>query len=201
MYLRNLTFRTGLKWEVFSSLHGLGILEVKNSAIPEIDQTFERYFPQRVTWLFLNSTNTKQLSDDSFSKLTELSRLHVQNSEIKELKRSMFPPRSKLIDLNFSDSPISTLPYDIFSNMPNLQGVFLSHTNIVTIEETVFGQIFSQLYFFYMEGNEIDCNCQMKWLTKQDEFPTNLKVTCTKPKSVEGLSISELRPSHFAHCE
>ncbi|GFR11087.1 uncharacterized protein TNCT_23371, partial [Trichonephila clavata] len=96
---------------------------------------------------------------------------------------------------------ISNLPYDIFSNMPSLQGVFLSHTYIVTVEETVFGQIFSQLNFLYMEGNAIDCNCQMKWLAKQNEFPSNLKVTCTKPESVEGLSISQLKPSHFAHCE
>ncbi|GFR27127.1 uncharacterized protein TNCT_541521 [Trichonephila clavata] len=101
IYLTNLSLRTGLSWGLFSSLHELRILEVKNTVIPEIEQTFVRNFPQSVIWLFFSSTKTKQLSFDSFSRLTELSRLHVQNTEIKEIQRSMFPTPSKLIDINF----------------------------------------------------------------------------------------------------
>ncbi|GFT42062.1 uncharacterized protein NPIL_607251 [Nephila pilipes] len=199
--LTNLILRTGVRWQVFSSLHKLKELNLTNFDIPRIDQPFLDHFPQGLTGLYLNSTKTKQLSDDSFSKLTELTRLFIRNSEIKEIKRSMFPPHSDLLAISFSGSKISTLPDDIFTNMPHLQSIYFSNTNLVTLKESVFGPIFANISVLFLEDNAIDCNCQMKWLTKQTSFPFYLKVICTKPKTVEGLSISELKPSHFAHCD
>ncbi|GFY17875.1 uncharacterized protein TNCV_3383681 [Trichonephila clavipes] len=199
--LTNLTLRTGVKWEVFSSLHKLKELNLTNFVIPKIDQTFLHFFPQGLTGLYLTSSKTKQLTNDSFSKLTKLTRLFVKNTEIKEIQRSMFPPHSQLLAMSFSGNQISTLPDDIFTNMPDLKSIYFSRTNIVTLKESVFGQIFPNISVLHMEGNAIDCNCQMKWLTKQTKFPMYLEVTCTKPNAVQGLSISELRPSHFAHCE
>ncbi|GBO42100.1 hypothetical protein AVEN_62722-1 [Araneus ventricosus] len=95
---------------------------------------------------------------------------------------------------------ISTLPDDLFTNMPELKNIEFSYTNIVVLQESVFRNIMPQIGYLYLKGNEIDCNCQMKWLTTISK-PQYTQVECTKPKALEGLSIEDLTSKHFAHCE
>ncbi|KAF8768383.1 Slit like protein [Argiope bruennichi] len=200
MELTNLVLRSGVKWEVFSKLTNLKELNLTNFEIKKIDQSFIDNFPQGLTGLYLNVTKTKTLGDDAFSKLTELSRLYVRNTQITTLKRSMFAPQSKLLSINFSWNKIRVLPDDLFTNMPELKNIEFSYTNIVVLQESVFRNIMPQISYLYMKGNEIDCNCQMKWLTPTSK-PRFTEVVCRKPKALEGLSITDLRSTHFAHCE
>ncbi|CAL1294384.1 unnamed protein product [Larinioides sclopetarius] len=99
--LTNLVLRSGVKWEIFSKLINLKELNLTNFEIKRIDQSFIDNFPQGLTGLYFNVTKTKTLGDDAFSKLTELSRIYVRNTEISTLKRSMFAPQSKLLSINF----------------------------------------------------------------------------------------------------
>lgn len=54
-----------------------------------------------------------------------------------------------------SGNQISSLPNDLFTNMPDLHGIEFSNTNVVTVPEAVFGRVMPQLALFSLEGKEI----------------------------------------------
>ncbi|KAG8195731.1 hypothetical protein JTE90_002992 [Oedothorax gibbosus] len=197
--LTNLRFLGRLDWDEYSTLVHLKEFNVDNVWIRKIDQEFVRNFPQGLTSLNFRQTKTKRLGDDAFANLVNLEWLSIRETQILELKRSMFPPVSKLMSMQFSGNPISSLPDDLFTNMPYLVWVDFSNTNVVTLPESVFGRIMPQLSVLSLEGNAVNCNCQMKWIPKIGMLPYG--VNCTKPRELEGRTLKTLEEEHFLHCE
>ncbi|KAG8195737.1 hypothetical protein JTE90_002998 [Oedothorax gibbosus] len=188
-----------LTWDVYSTLVHLKKFNVDNVFIKKIDEEFVRNFPQGLTSLNFRQTKTKRLGDDAFANLANLELLSIRDTQILELKRSMFPPVSKLMSMQFSGNQISSLPDDLFTNMPDLVWVDFSNTNVVTLPESVFGRIMPQLSVLSLEGNAVNCNCQMKWIPKLEMPPYGVK--CTKPRELEGRTLKTLKEDHFLHCE
>ncbi|KAG8195728.1 hypothetical protein JTE90_002989 [Oedothorax gibbosus] len=199
--LTDLRLLRGVSWDVYSTLEHLKEINLTNFKILKIDQEFVHHFPQGLTGLYFRETRTKRLGDDAFANLANLTRLFIRDTQISELKRSMFPPVSKLIAMHFSGNQISSLPDDLFTNMPDLRGVDFSNTNVVTLPESVFGRIMPQLGVLYLEGNAVNCNCEMKWIPKLKVLPYYARVECTRPKELEGFTLKKLKEAHFVHCE
>lgn len=140
----------------------------------------------------------------TFNKLTNLTRLFLNNNMISVLYSGMFDSLQKLETLQLRGNSLSYLPSLIFQNMQKLQELDLSFNNISSLSGNVF-QNNSLLRVFLMQGNMIsdlpveifahvnsleELNFQNNHITKLEHgvFPTSLQKLILKNNRLVQLS-------------
>ncbi|KAG8195251.1 hypothetical protein JTE90_028402 [Oedothorax gibbosus] len=100
----------------------------------------------------------------------------------------MFPRRTKLRIIGLSYNKISTLPSDIFSDMPFLEQVFLAGNMMAVLPEETFQPVMSQLKILTVRGNPIKCDCSIAWVLQERVVKGN----CYAPKAIRDKPFSQL---------
>ncbi|KAG8174359.1 hypothetical protein JTE90_011635 [Oedothorax gibbosus] len=111
----------------------------------------------------------------------------------------MFPRgRNKLNAIDLQYNMISTLPNDMFSDMPALKYVYLAGNMIAVLPEATFQPVISQLFHLDVSGNSIKCDCLIAWML-QLKVPFGLRGNCYAPKALRGKEFDQLTRSDL-HC-
>ncbi|XP_062393036.1 relaxin receptor 2a isoform X2 [Sardina pilchardus] len=91
-----------------------------------------------VTWLSLRSNAIRELSDDIFSKYSQLQRLFLQNNRIENVSGRAFSGLHKLRKLLLSHNYITSLSGGVFGDLHRLQWLILDHNPLQSISEDMF---------------------------------------------------------------
>ncbi|KAI8486317.1 Leucine-rich repeat-containing protein 15 [Branchiostoma belcheri] len=100
------------------------------------------------------SNSIQNLTDASFSALTSLERLHLQNNDIRVLPDEVFSHLTSLVGLYLQNNNISVLPDGVFSNLTSLEGLDLQNNDIRVLPDGVFSHLTS-LVVLYLLNNDI----------------------------------------------
>ncbi|GBM28269.1 hypothetical protein AVEN_54044-1 [Araneus ventricosus] len=75
--------------------------------------------------------------------------------------------------------------------MPNLNDVELNNNNLITLNEETFLWLFENLQSFMLAGNEIRCDCRLRWMVSIP-IPSYFKGECSQPEHMKGVSLKNL---------
>ncbi|GFS85178.1 hypothetical protein NPIL_379262 [Nephila pilipes] len=164
LHLDNVLFRSPWTWEPLSILEKLLRFSVSNMPVPVLNGSLVDQLTGKLQSFTLTSTNTTSMNHNALQKFVDLEYVSIQNNEITELGRSMFPTPAKIKFFYFGKNKIASLPGDIFSDMPDLQYIALQGNMISEIHESTFRGIWSNLASFLLEGNLLKCHCKLLWL-------------------------------------
>ncbi|GFQ90828.1 uncharacterized protein TNCT_585171 [Trichonephila clavata] len=198
MFLAHIQIERGMQWQFFQNLNKLEELLIYHINIEALGRDFQRNVKPSVTIFHLVDTKTVRLANGVFENLKSLTSLHVRNSKLKILKRSMFAKPAAVETLNFESNQIEFLPDDMFSDMPSLREIVLTNNKISMMKEAVFGQVLKNLDDLVLDGNPINCNCELSWIGKEDKH--SIRGVCTEPDFRKGKPIKELTDKDFAYC-
>lgn len=192
-----------IQWEMFSGIQNLGRLSIRHSLIPSFDSTFSNNVPKNLEELVIYDCSTETLDDQVFSSFEKLLELRMDGMKIKILKRSMFASPSKLQLISFSFNEIESLPSDIFSDMPDLENIYLRGNRLSQLDEVIFKPLLPRLEAFKVSENPLICGCNMRWITEiQRSQWTNLYYVgdCEKPNELKDKPLKDLEAADFMHC-
>ncbi|GFY49521.1 uncharacterized protein TNIN_156151, partial [Trichonephila inaurata madagascariensis] len=151
MWLMDVHIARGIEWNLFKNLNKLDDLKLFHTEVITLEKDFETNVSPKLTSLFMIKTNTAKLGKSVFANLKSLSELHIRNSTIKILKRSMFAKPAAIQSFNFESNQIEFLPDDIFSDMPHLREVVLSNNKISILKEAPFTAVLKIVQILVLE--------------------------------------------------
>ncbi|KAG8195727.1 hypothetical protein JTE90_002988 [Oedothorax gibbosus] len=202
MILDKVRLLGGIQWDLLSGFTNLKRLILFHTRVTKIGESFVEYAPKSLEEVKINNCSTARIHDEGFASLPNLLEVYVMSGRIKELKRSMFPKPSKLKSFNFSWNRLSSLPLDIFSEMPDLMYVYLGGNDLKEMPGTIFAPVFPKLLVFHFDGNPLKCRCNISWITGTGKHlePRNFLGACHEPKNLQGRHIRDLVAEDFFHC-
>ncbi|GFQ80471.1 hypothetical protein TNCT_129561 [Trichonephila clavata] len=198
MWLMTTQISRGMQWNFFKNLTKLSTFDLYQTEIPTLGDDFQNNISPALTELMMVETKTARLGKDVFANLKSLSVLHIRNSLLKILKRSMFAKPAALKTFNFANNSIEFLPDDLFSDMPHLLEVNFSNNKIALLKEALFTPVLSQLNRIIFEDNPINCNCDFAWIVKVNH--KNFRGLCQEPEFRKGKALQYLDVKDFEFC-
>lgn len=196
LHLDNVTIRQPWNWEPLAILSKLSRFSISNMMVKILDEELLDHLNEDLQSFILTSTNTTVIADYALQKFHNMIYVSVQSNEIEHLKRNMFPRPSKIKYFYFGKNKITSLPGDIFFDMPDLQVVSLQGNLISELHQTTFKNIWHNLTNVLLDGNPLKCNCKMLWIVKK-QTPSVFQGECYAPKAQFGKELKKLKLSDF----
>lgn len=183
-------------WEPLSVLKKLLRFSVANMRVSALDGRLVDHLTDKLRSLILTTTNTTEISEYALEKFADLEYISVQNNEISELRRSMFPSPAKIKFFYFGKNKIESLPDDMFQDMPNLQHIALDGNLISEMLDSTFKPVWNHISKLLLQGNPLKCHCKMLWLAKR-KTPDIFTGSCYAPKHKYGKLLNSLSIQDF----
>lgn len=102
LVLKRVHILRGLDWNMLSGFNELQYLGIRHSNVSMIDQAFVNHAPESLEEMRIaNCPTMRWIHDEAFAYLPNLRKITVMNGEVREMKRSMFPTPSKLVEFKF----------------------------------------------------------------------------------------------------
>lgn len=177
-------------------MHGLKYVTVRASSIGLLQK---RWFDgmEGLNKLTIESTRLGGLEDNALAGLTEVEDISLVADTLEHLRRSYFPEHAtRLTRLDFSDNRLTSLPPDMFDNMPVLASVTLTHNKFKTLPPTPWRPMLRQLTHVTLDDNPIVCNANISWLLESE---TRHKVSgaCEEPPNMHGVRLEDIDASRL----
>ncbi|GFS63603.1 uncharacterized protein TNIN_331221 [Trichonephila inaurata madagascariensis] len=120
--------------------------------------------------------------------------LILDGNRLTALKRSMFPnPASSLRSLSLNQNRLRFLPYDLFTEMPNLRIVEMVNNRLTTLEKPIWSEMWSQLSKLDLSENALECDRSLKWIFVSETKPVLLYGECASPENLKHKSLKTLK--------
>ncbi|XP_024299727.2 SLIT and NTRK-like protein 6 [Oncorhynchus tshawytscha] len=183
-----------LKYD-FVTYDGLELLNLANNRIDYIDnETFLSL--SNLKKLYLNGNRIETLSATMFIGLHNLEYLYLEYNIIKEIVPGAFNPLSNLKLLSLNNNLLTSLPLQIFRNVPltklNLRRNLLMHLPVSNVLDQL-----DSLEQIYLEDNPWDCSCDLvslkQWVEKLRKDTVIGSILCHTPRKVANAELRALR--------
>ncbi|XP_055935231.1 slit homolog 2 protein-like [Argiope bruennichi] len=195
LHIENSNVFRGMSWEQLQNFTSLRLLSVYFNIIPYLGSEFSTYVSDSLTQLTLYDTQTELIKPGSLMKYKDLDKVAIDACGITELTRKIFPRPFNGRFLYFNDNKLSSIPDDLFTDMPNLHTVGLRGNQLRTVPAIAFEGSFSKLKFLWLDGNPLHCDCRILWLIKNKPF--DLLGICYSPKIFEGRKLKDIQASEM----
>ncbi|GIY51576.1 uncharacterized protein CEXT_347351 [Caerostris extrusa] len=166
--------------------------------IPTLGEEISENLSKRLEHFFMSNTHTADIGDDVLRNFNNLLEIKIRNSQVTNLKRTMFPFPTKLQKFDFTANLLQTLPDDLFTNMPHLKVIRLGENRISVLSHSVLGNVYQQLDFLDLTGNPLKCDCSLQWLEHEDRKV--VAGNCVLPEEKRGESLTNLNNDDFKEC-
>ncbi|XP_077493115.1 uncharacterized protein LOC144104148 isoform X4 [Amblyomma americanum] len=146
----------------------------------------------------IENTRIDRVEEQALSGLDSVEEIKLPANKLYRVQRNYFPHlAASLRFLDFSDNKLTSLPHDMFENMPVLESVMLSRNKFKTLSPAPWRPMLRQLHSIKLDGNPIDCGANISWLLEGDARH-KISGTCTTPRLLAGVSISELNDTRYS---
>ncbi|GFS58751.1 g-protein coupled receptor GRL101 [Nephila pilipes] len=186
-------------WSQLKNHRRLKLIDIDLVEMHALDQEFPPL--KSLKLLGISRAEIAVIHPNAFSGLENLEILYLRGNWIAKMSRSMLPnPAKKLATIDLSGNLLNTLPKDMFEGMPNLMEVNLSYNTFTTLRKESFLWPFEHLQALMLTGNELRCDCRMKWII-QTRKPLYFTANCTAPQVLKGLGLSYLTNKVLKFCD
>ncbi|XP_013398080.1 peroxidasin isoform X2 [Lingula anatina] len=158
--------------------------------------------PPETTILDLRFNKIEHIPPNSFTGLTHLNTLLLNNNHIKTLEDGAFEGIAELRYLYLYKNNIENISSNAFKGLDNLEQLFLHNNALKRLPRGVFAPL-KNLRRLRLDSNALVCDCQMMWLAemlKDKRGSTQAAATCEYPAKLQGKSIMSVEKGDF-HCK
>ncbi|XP_077493113.1 uncharacterized protein LOC144104148 isoform X2 [Amblyomma americanum] len=181
----------------FGALDELETLSLLNSTVRRFGREWIGALVN-LTHLVVEAVTFHEIDHHALADLPRLGTLVWAGNGATVLTRQFFPrPARYLKSIDLSDNKLTSLPHDMFENMPVLESVMLSRNKFKTLSPAPWRPMLRQLHSIKLDGNPIDCGANISWLLEGDARH-KISGTCTTPRLLAGVSISELNDTRYS---
>ncbi|XP_063970329.1 toll-like receptor 4 [Lytechinus pictus] len=113
--------------------------------------------------LKLDSCQINMLHPLLFSMLESLQKLSLKRNQIRQFDGAFFM-LSEIRTINLEGNRIYHLDNTLFANNEKLLNLSLAYNELTSLSESTFKPFLSSLLSIDLSGNQIVCNCDLKWL-------------------------------------
>ena len=176
----------------FSNLPNLEILTVSNCSLNRLDPTHFEAMGE----LNVFSAHHNFINDIAFIKqIPSLEEIVLDDNQITEVPPRAFEMNGKLETIDMRRNKIVSLASKSLIGLKDNANVHLNDNEIETFpNDTLFG---NETIRVYLDGNPINCNQDMKWMTSflhKDIFES---ATCSSPDCIKGRDVTTLASCEF----
>nr|XP_037273925.1 CD180 antigen-like isoform X1 [Rhipicephalus microplus] len=180
----------------FGALDELETLSLLNSTVTRFGREWIGALVN-LTHLVVDAVSFHELDADALADLPRLSTLVWSSNGATTLTRDFFPRRARYLNsIDLSDNELTSLPADMFNNMPVLESVTLSRNKFKTLLPEPWKPMLGQLRLVTLDDNPIDCNGTISWML-QSNARHKVSGTCAAPPNLVGTRISDLDDSRL----
>ncbi|KAG8182230.1 hypothetical protein JTE90_002661 [Oedothorax gibbosus] len=181
----------GWDWKQLAGFKQLEQLDILDTPLKKLPADFRSSVSKRLRGLSLKNCSIKKLQDDVFADLTVLEQFDLSNNAIVVIKRTMFPRKANIRNFILMYNKISTVPSDMFSDMPLLGMVSLRGNMMAVLSEATFQPVvMSQLRYLDVTENPIQCDCRIAWVLQ--ERRERISGKCYAPKALRDKAFNKL---------
>lgn len=138
--------------------------------------------------------NIQLLDNGIFAPFEFLERISLDRNYIAKIERSMFPrPANRLQLISLSNNKLTSLPMDLFVDMPAITSVYLTGNPLRTIDETVFRPVWQQIHAFFFNNTKLSCDCRLSWMKQLDNKGKFIHAECQSPEHVKGKQVQSVQ--------
>ncbi|XP_042906257.1 leucine-rich repeat-containing protein let-4 [Parasteatoda tepidariorum] len=199
LYIYSTIDRSVTKMDNFNLKH-LQKLRYFSAAYNDIGDLGDHWFeggPASLTQVDLDGNKIESVGATALVSLVNLQQLYVGENQIKYVSRSVLPnPTRDLWLIEAKSNLIEDLPENTFDGYPILKIVNLAQNKLKSIPENVWGKVWSQLESVYLEGNDIVCDANIKWIYSQ-KLPNTFDGKCGPGNDLEGRELKSLKLEDF----
>ncbi|GFU25600.1 uncharacterized protein NPIL_18571 [Nephila pilipes] len=187
-------------WKQFSNFYSEKelTLVIDDTPLSALGDDFASIASGQVHKITIDSTGLSTIKNQQFASFPDLSSLALQNNKLTSVSRSMLArPAEKLQFLHLNGNSLTSLPEDLFSEMPALEVVYLRDNKLTSLPQNLFQSVSTSLQRVDFVNNPWDCNCQLLGITKNTKTFLNLGV-CATPENLANKKIRDL--SNLLEC-
>ncbi|GFU38576.1 uncharacterized protein NPIL_252861 [Nephila pilipes] len=136
----------------------------------------------------------------SLQRLKNLKIVDLSDNTINYIPRTALPqPANLLEEIYLERNVLTSLSEDFFTDMPNLKIVNLELNEFITIDETIWGNVWDHLQYVNVDYNPLVCDAKIKWIYEKNEnLQKKLIGLCYKPftlfeRELHTLKIEDLK--------
>ncbi|GFT52984.1 hypothetical protein NPIL_616681 [Nephila pilipes] len=152
LHIENTKVLRGIIWKLLEPLAHLRILNIYFNNIKTIGSDFSEHATKELKQLSFYETGTKSIKPGAFKDFINLDKLSIDHCKLTTLDRDMFPVPFNARYLYFNNNQLTSIPDDLFTNMPELQTIGLRSNNIAVLPESAFFGSLSKLEYFQLDG-------------------------------------------------
>lgn len=168
-------------------------LVVDDSPLSELGKDFKFIANGQVHKVTIDSTGLSTIKDDQFANFPDLSSLSLQNNKLTSISRSILPkPAKSLQFLHLNGNELTSLPGDMFSEMPVLEVIYLRGNKLVALPQELFQSASASLKTVDLVRNPWNCNCDLMWILKNSKPFLNMG-NCATPEELKNKKVSSVK--------
>ncbi|XP_063703563.1 protein artichoke [Culicoides brevitarsis] len=145
-----------------------------------------------IVYLNLSSNNIKNMENTGLRGARNLEVLDLSNNEIRRVAGTPLRGLDWLVELKLDNNRICGIKGEPFQSMPRLRVLSLRNNRMTIIPERTFRSIRSNIAILDVDGNPLECSCDMLWLRSwlqetENHYPG--------PRCRDGSMLREMRLS------
>lgn len=117
-----------------------------------------------IVYLNISSNHFRTLEHVGLRSVRNLEVLDLSNNGIKRITTNPLRGLDWLVELKLDDNRICKVQGEPFSTMPRLRVLTIKNNKLSTIVEPTFRSLRGNLAILDLDGNPLDCSCDILWL-------------------------------------
>ncbi|XP_065083932.1 protein artichoke [Ochlerotatus camptorhynchus] len=182
---------TDLKDRVFEDLPNLQAVHLQQNNLQFVaSQTF--YRSPSIVYLNLSSNQFRNLDSVGLRSVRNLEVLDLSGNFIRKITPNPLRGLDWIVELKLDNNKICGIQGEPFATMPRLRVLSIRNNQLIRVPESVFRNLRSNIAILDIDGNPLDCNCDMLWYRGWLQETGNLY---PGPRCRDGKLLMDLRLS------
>ncbi|XP_062563877.1 protein artichoke isoform X2 [Armigeres subalbatus] len=151
-----------LKDRVFEDLPNLQAVHLQQNNLQFVaPQTF--YRSPSIVYLNLSANQFRNLDSVGLRSVRNLEVLDLSGNFIRKITTNPLRGLDWLVELKLDNNKICGIQGEPFSSMPRLRVLSIRNNRMVRVPESIFRNLRSNIAILDVDGNPLECNCEMLW--------------------------------------
>ncbi|XP_038112146.1 protein artichoke [Culex quinquefasciatus] len=182
---------TDLKDRVFEDLPNLQAVHLQQNNLQLISpHTF--YRSPSIVYLNLSANQFRSLDSVGLRSVRNLEVLDLSGNFIRRITPNPLRGLDWLVELKLDDNKICGIQGEPFATMPRLRVLSIRNNRMSRVPELIFRNLRSNIAILDVDGNPLDCNCDMLWYLAWLQETRNLY---PGPRCRDGKMLMDMRLS------
>jgi len=182
-------------WEIdrLTNLFALQIHQSHFKALPQLNSKTLEIFE-------VTNANVSSLHSETFHKTTKVSTINLHGNQIGTIEAKTFKLQDGGNSIDIGDNLIGEIAHKAFVLPATTESLSLElrlyNNRLTTLDEGVFGSVFPYVTRFSIQGNPLECGCDLVWLMSSPAYWST--VTYYSPSCADGRLLADLDLEYYS---